>query len=125
LYLHFLAGWLYISIAEEKSNVSKYRLEYFSNSEWKPIFNGENNKKVKINRFDRVWGSKVRIWIDKSDHQASISSLGFMMNGGEDSPKVGKVRKSERKKDIGKTCNNIHKYIFRTFGLSGLSDFNQ
>jgi len=65
-----------VSIAEEKPNISKYRLEYFSNGEWKPIFNGENNKTVKINRFDRVWGSKVRIWIDKSDHQASIAEFG-------------------------------------------------
>ncbi len=65
-----------VSIAEEKPNISKYHLEYFSNGEWKPIFNGENNKKVKINRFDRVWGSKVRMSIDKSDHQASIAEFG-------------------------------------------------
>jgi len=65
-----------ISIAEEKSNITKYRLEYYSNSEWKPLFNGENSKAVKVNRFDRVWGSKVRIWIDQSDHQPSISEFG-------------------------------------------------
>jgi len=65
-----------ISIAEEKPNITKYHLEYYSNSEWKPIFSGENSKKVKINRFDRIWGSKVRIWIDKSDHQASIAEFG-------------------------------------------------
>jgi len=65
-----------VSIAEEKSNIIKYHLEYYSNSEWKPIFDGENTNKVKINRFDRVWGSKVRIWIDKSDHQASIAEFG-------------------------------------------------
>jgi alpha-L-fucosidase len=65
-----------ISIAEDKANISKYRLEYYSGSEWKPLFNGENNKRVKVNRFDRVWGSKVRIWIDKSDHQASIAEFG-------------------------------------------------
>jgi len=65
-----------ISIAEEKANISNYRLEYFSNSVWKPIFNGENGKRVKVNRFDRVWGSKVRMWIDKSDHQASIAEFG-------------------------------------------------
>jgi alpha-L-fucosidase len=65
-----------ISIAEEKPNITKYHLEYYSNSEWKPIFSGENDKKVKINRFNRVWGSKVRIWIDQSDHQASIAEFG-------------------------------------------------
>ena len=65
-----------ISIAEEKPNISKYRLEYYSNGEWKPIFTGENLKSVKINRFNRVWGSKIRMWIDKSDHQASIAEFG-------------------------------------------------
>ena len=65
-----------ISIAEDKPNISKYRLEYYSNSEWKPIFTGENTKNVKVNRFDRVWGSKIRMWIDKSDHQASIAEFG-------------------------------------------------
>jgi alpha-L-fucosidase len=65
-----------ISIAEEKANISNYHLEYFSNGVWKPIFNGENSKRVKVNRFDRVWGSKVRMWIDKSDRQASIAEFG-------------------------------------------------
>ena len=65
-----------ISLAEDKPNITRYRLEYYRNSEWIPIFNGENTKKVKINRFETVWGSKVRIWIDQSDHQASIAEFG-------------------------------------------------
>jgi alpha-L-fucosidase len=65
-----------ISIAEDKANISQYHLEYFSNGDWKPIFSGQNNKPIKINRFDRVWGSRVRIWIDRSDHQASIAEFG-------------------------------------------------
>ena len=65
-----------ISIAEDKPNITRYRLEFYRNSEWIPIFNGENNKKVKINRFETVWGSKVRVWIDQSDHQASIAEFG-------------------------------------------------
>lgn len=64
-----------ITIAEEKANISQYHLEYFSDGKWKSIFSGENLKKVKINRFERVWGGKVRIWIDKSDHQASIAEF--------------------------------------------------
>ncbi|HEY8928144.1 MAG TPA: alpha-L-fucosidase [Mucilaginibacter sp.] len=66
-----------ISIAEEKVNISNYRLEYFANGQWKTLFNGVNGKRVKVHRFDRVWGSKVRIWIDKSDHQASIAEFGI------------------------------------------------
>lgn len=66
-----------ISIAETKSNISKYRLEYFSEGTWKTIFDGENIKPVKINRFNRVWGSKVRLWIEKSDTQPSIAEFGI------------------------------------------------
>ena len=66
-----------ISIAEEKANITKYKLEYYENSTWKPLFDGENGKRVKINRFNRVYGSKVRIWVEKSDHQASIAEFGI------------------------------------------------
>lgn len=65
-----------ISIAEDKVNIAKYKLEYYENSTWKLLFDGENNKRVKVNRFNRVWGSKVRIWIGKSEHQPSISEFG-------------------------------------------------
>ena len=65
-----------ISVAEDKANITKYKLEYYENSTWKPLFEGENGKRVKINRFNRVYGSKVRIWIEKSDHQPSITEFG-------------------------------------------------
>ncbi|CAN5233592.1 alpha-L-fucosidase [soil metagenome] len=65
-----------ISLTETKPNIRAYRLEYFADSRWIPIFGGENSKKVKINRFNTVWGSKVRVWVDKSDHQASIAEFG-------------------------------------------------
>ena len=65
-----------ISIAEEKANITKYKLEYYENSTWKPLFDGENGKRVKIHRFNQVYGSKVRIWIEKSDHQPSIAEFG-------------------------------------------------
>jgi alpha-L-fucosidase len=66
-----------IAITEEKPNISQYKLEYFSDGVWKPLFSGENNKRVKINRFERVWGSKVRMSIEKTDHQASIAEFGI------------------------------------------------
>ncbi|HZX57577.1 MAG TPA: discoidin domain-containing protein, partial [Mucilaginibacter sp.] len=65
-----------ISIAEEKPNISNYVLEYYHAGAWKPVFDGENTKQVKVNRFPRVIGSKVRIRILKSDHQASIEEFG-------------------------------------------------
>jgi alpha-L-fucosidase len=66
-----------ITIAEEKPNISKYVLEYYNGGAWKPVFDGENAKKVKVNRFDRVTGTKVRMRILKSDHQASIAEFGI------------------------------------------------
>jgi alpha-L-fucosidase len=65
-----------IAIAEEKANISNYALEYYQNGAWKSIFEGDNNKKIKVNRFNRVSGTKVRVRILKSDHLASIAEFG-------------------------------------------------
>lgn len=65
-----------VSITEDKANITNYRLEYFANGKWKPLFAGENSKRVKVHRFNRVWGSKVRVSIGKSAHQASIAEFG-------------------------------------------------
>jgi alpha-L-fucosidase len=65
-----------ISIAEEKPNINKYVLEYYHDSAWKPVFDGENAKKIKVNRFDRVTGTKVRMRILQSDKQAAIQEFG-------------------------------------------------
>lgn len=65
-----------ITVAEEKANITNLHLEYCDNGTWKPLFSGENKNRIKIFRFDRVWGSKVRVWIDASDHQASIAEVG-------------------------------------------------
>ena len=65
-----------IAITEEKPNISDYVLEYYHDGTWKPVFDGTNEKRVKINRFDRVNGTKVRIRILKSSHQASIAEFG-------------------------------------------------
>ena len=68
-------GFNTIVIAEQKPNITNYRLEYCSNGVWKTLFDGENGKKIKIHRFDRVWGNKVRISIAKADHQVSIAEF--------------------------------------------------
>lgn len=64
-----------IVIAEEKPNISDYKLEYYVNGAWQPLFSGTNQKKIKIHRFDRIKASKVRIAIAKSAHQASIAEF--------------------------------------------------
>ena len=68
-------GFNTIVIAEQKPNITNYRLEYCINGVWKTLFDGENGKKIKVHRFDRVWGNKVRISIAKADHQVSIAEF--------------------------------------------------
>jgi alpha-L-fucosidase len=65
-----------IAITEEKPNISKYVLEYYQNGAWKSVFDGENTKLVKINRFNKVTATKVRMRILKSDHLASVAEFG-------------------------------------------------
>jgi alpha-L-fucosidase len=65
-----------IAITEQTSNIRLYHLEYYANGVWKPLVSGKNANKVKIERFERVWANKVRIWVDKADHQVSIAEFG-------------------------------------------------
>ncbi|GAA4336344.1 alpha-L-fucosidase [Mucilaginibacter gynuensis] len=64
-----------IVVFEEQSNISKYRLEYWDGIAWKPLYSGENKSRMKLHRFNRVWGSKVRILVDASEHQVSIAEF--------------------------------------------------
>jgi alpha-L-fucosidase len=66
-----------IAITEDKPNISKYVLEYYHEGSWKPLFDGENAKRVKVNRFNGVTGTKVRMRILKSDQLASIAEFGI------------------------------------------------
>lgn len=61
-----------IVIAENKTNIKSYSLEYFSNDKWNTLFKGENVNKIKVHRFDAVKGEKVRISIDQSDQPPAI-----------------------------------------------------
>ncbi|MCD0490470.1 alpha-L-fucosidase [Pedobacter sp. MC2016-14] len=65
-----------IVITERRPNINSYRLEYFSNGVWKPLTSGNETNKVKIHRFESVWGGKVRILIDGSKSNPSIAEFG-------------------------------------------------
>lgn len=49
-----------VVITENSPNVSAYSIEYFSGGKWYPLLNGSQRERIKVNRFDRVWGSKIR-----------------------------------------------------------------
>lgn len=62
---------------DSTAKIKKYRLEYMENGAWSSIFSGENKNKVKIHRFDRAWGNRVRILIDEFDEAPSIAEFGI------------------------------------------------
>ncbi|SDD83426.1 alpha-L-fucosidase [Mucilaginibacter pineti] len=64
-----------IVIAEQKSNIKKYKLEYYDGSAWKVIFEGENDNRVKVNRFNQVKGDKVRMSIETYNETPSIAEF--------------------------------------------------
>ncbi|MGN7787120.1 alpha-L-fucosidase [Niabella sp. 22666] len=65
-----------ISITESHSNISQYRIEYFSNGSWTTVVNGNITKNVKVHRFPPVKGSKIRIHILNARQQVSIAEVG-------------------------------------------------
>ncbi|MFA6246788.1 MAG: alpha-L-fucosidase [Mucilaginibacter sp.] len=65
-----------IALTEPKANISAYHFEYLQNGVWKPIAEGRTVSRVKIHRFNRVYGTKVRVTIDKAEGQVSIAEFG-------------------------------------------------
>ena len=66
-----------ITITEANKGVQKYHVQYFSQQTWKTILEGSNQHTVKIHRFERVWGSRVRILFDSFTANPTIAELGI------------------------------------------------
>jgi alpha-L-fucosidase len=64
-----------VVVAEEKANITGYALDYWNGVAWLPLFEGSSNGSIKMHRFQRVWGSKVRMQIKAYDHQPSIAEF--------------------------------------------------
>jgi alpha-L-fucosidase len=64
-----------IVIAEEKANIRGYTLDYWNGVGWQPLAAGTNGSRIKLHRFNRVWGSKVRIRINTYDNPPSIAEF--------------------------------------------------
>lgn len=67
-----------ITITEKNNNndIQSYKLEYLHNGKWQTIFSGTKSDVIKIHRFDKVWGNKVRISIDESKGSPTIAEFG-------------------------------------------------
>jgi alpha-L-fucosidase len=69
-------GFNTVVITEDQPNISKYRLEYWQTGRWQLLFEGENKQRIKVHRFDRIYGRKVRISIQSSDTPPAITEFG-------------------------------------------------
>ena len=65
-----------ITITDLQGSIKSYRLLYETDGVWKEICSGDKSDKVKVHRFDRLWGNKVKIEIDSTNGQASIAEFG-------------------------------------------------
>jgi alpha-L-fucosidase len=64
-----------VVVFENKANIKKYKLEYYENKTWKTLFEGENLSRVKLHRFPKVHGDKIRIAIETFDTAPSIAEF--------------------------------------------------
>ncbi|GAB3931062.1 alpha-L-fucosidase [Mucilaginibacter myungsuensis] len=65
-----------IAITEQRANIQGYKLEYFAGGTWRQLFSGVTEGKVKVHRFSRVTGTKVRIKIASYERAPSIAEFG-------------------------------------------------
>ncbi|KAA6325958.1 hypothetical protein EZS27_024882 [termite gut metagenome] len=65
-----------ITVYDTKQCIRKYRLLYEQDGEWKTILSDNNDKRIKVHRFDRLYGGKVKIIIDESTSPPAIAELG-------------------------------------------------
>jgi alpha-L-fucosidase len=65
-----------ITVYDTRQCIRKYRLLYEQDGEWKTIFSGVNDRKVKVHRFDRLYGGKVKIIIDEASAPPAIAEFG-------------------------------------------------
>jgi alpha-L-fucosidase len=56
--------------------ITKYELQYQLRGAWKTLFKGDNADRIKIHRFDEVYGDKVRILIHDNGKNAEIAEFG-------------------------------------------------
>ena len=63
---------------QDNNRLQKYRLEYRIGDVWKTLFEGDapTAQRIKIHRFDTVWGDAVRLKVIKSSGAPSIAEVG-------------------------------------------------
>jgi alpha-L-fucosidase len=65
-----------ITEKEGQNRIKKYRIEYFLNNKWQTILTNSNPGRVKIHRFDKIWGNRVKITIEEFSETPGIAEFG-------------------------------------------------
>ncbi|HTI89694.1 MAG TPA: alpha-L-fucosidase [Puia sp.] len=65
-----------VVITEPEPHIRQWHLEYFHEGEWKPVTSGQDKERVRVIRFARIWGSKLRLRIDSFDSPPGIAEFG-------------------------------------------------
>ncbi|MDR2497618.1 MAG: alpha-L-fucosidase [Tannerellaceae bacterium] len=66
-----------VMVYDSRNCIRRYSILYERNSQWIPLAdNAENDRKVKLHRFDPVRGGKVRIVIHSSTRPPAIAEMG-------------------------------------------------
>jgi alpha-L-fucosidase len=65
-------------ITQGRNTKSAYTLQYFASGKWQPLKTekGDQNSKIQIFRFDRVWAEKIKLAIQSPDGPPSIAEVG-------------------------------------------------
>ena len=66
-----------IVLTVPRKEIGNYKLQYFSEGTWKDLPSAAKNQLVKIHRFDRVWGSRVRVLFPENGPRPGVSELGI------------------------------------------------
>lgn len=65
-----------VVITEASANTSAYTLEYFANNKWHLLAEGQQAQRIKVHRFDTVYGEKARIKFKTFKESPSIAEFG-------------------------------------------------
>ncbi|RYY61770.1 MAG: carbohydrate-binding protein [Chitinophagaceae bacterium] len=64
-----------VVIAEAKTNIEKYRIDYWDGTAWKTLVDAGERGSIHLHRFSRVWSSRVRVTVLASKTPAAITEL--------------------------------------------------
>ena len=65
-----------IVLTVPRKGIKEYRLQYFAKGTWSDLSVPPNDKLVKIHRFDRAWGSRIRVLFPDNGVRPAIAELG-------------------------------------------------